>query len=38
MADPIYVTKSIVPDFREYSGYLETIFASRHMANGGAIL
>jgi dTDP-4-amino-4,6-dideoxygalactose transaminase len=38
MSDPIYVTKSIVPDFREYSGYLEQIFASRHMTNDGACL
>ena len=35
MAEPIFVTKSLVPDFQEYSAYLEQIFASGHMTNDG---
>jgi dTDP-4-amino-4,6-dideoxygalactose transaminase len=38
MSDPIFVTRSLVPDLREYSGYLEQIFAAGHMTNDGACL
>ena len=38
MSEPIYVTKAVVPDFQEYSSYLEQIFTSRHMTNDGAYL
>ena len=38
MSDPIFVTRAVVPDFQEYVGYLEQIFASRHMTNDGACL
>jgi dTDP-4-amino-4,6-dideoxygalactose transaminase len=38
MSGPVFVTKAPVPDFQEYSGYLEQIFASRHMTNDGACL
>jgi dTDP-4-amino-4,6-dideoxygalactose transaminase len=38
MSEPIFVTRAVVPDFQEYSGYLEQIFASRHMTNDGICL
>ncbi|MCL1925510.1 MAG: DegT/DnrJ/EryC1/StrS family aminotransferase [Syntrophorhabdaceae bacterium] len=38
MPEPIHVTKAVVPDFQEYSGYLEQIFNSRHMTNDGVYL
>ena len=38
MAEPIFVTKSIIPDLQEYSRYLEQIFSSRHMTNDGSCL
>ena len=38
MSEPIYVTKAVVPDFREYSGYLEQILSSRYLTNDGAYL
>ena len=36
MPEPIFVTRAIVPDFQEYSGYLKQIFAGRNMTNDGA--
>ena len=38
MSEPIFVTRAVVPDFQEYSGYLEQIFAARRMTNDGACL
>lgn len=38
MTEPIYVTRSLVPDFQEYRAYLEQILASRHLTNDGAFL
>ena len=38
MTEPIYVTKAVVPDFREYSGCLEKILSSRHITNDGIYL
>ncbi|MDR0466666.1 MAG: DegT/DnrJ/EryC1/StrS family aminotransferase, partial [Deltaproteobacteria bacterium] len=38
MSEPIFVTRSVVPDFQEYSAYLEQILAGGYMTNDGACL
>lgn len=36
MPEPIFITRSIVPDVPQYNEYVERIFATRHMTNNGA--
>ena len=36
-ADPIFVTKAIVPSYSEYAAYLEQVFNTRHLTNGGML-
>jgi len=36
-ADPIFVTKAIVPSYSEYAAYLEQVFNTRHLTNGGRL-
>lgn len=38
MSDPVYITRSIVPNFQEYCSYLEQILSTRHITNDGTFL